>query len=51
MRTRADQCITDFARIFAILIRNARGHIKRAEEKKTTRHKPARRTIVFLEMP
>ncbi len=51
MRTRTDQCTTGFARVVAILIRNARGYTKRADEKKTTRHKPARRTIVFFEMP
>jgi hypothetical protein len=51
MKTRAAQCPTGFARVIAILIRNVCGHPKRADEKKTTRHKPARRTIVFLEMP
>ena len=51
MRTHPGQYIAGFARVVAILIRDVRSHTKRPAEKKTTRHKPARRTIVFFEMP
>lgn len=53
MRTRTGQGITGFARVVAILIRDVRGRARCLDKKatKTSRHKPARRTIVFLEMP
>ena len=53
MTTRAGQHIIGFTRALVILIRNARDHATCMDKKKaeTARHKPTRRTIVFLEMP